>query len=57
MDTKTRSFRQRFKWKVREVVGFELPGLQKSFSLLQEVGNLPTRVYFSSRSILVMVEP
>ena len=50
MDTKTRSFRHRFNYKVQEAVGFELPGLQKASSSLQEVGNLPTRVYFSSRS-------
>ena len=50
MDTKTRSFRQRFERKVQEAMGFELPGLQKASSSLQEVGNLPTRFYFPSRS-------
>ena len=50
MDTKTRSFRQRFEQKVREAVGFKLSGLQKASSSLQEVGSLPIRVYFPSRS-------
>ena len=50
MDTKTRSFRWRFKLKVWEAVGFELPGLRKALSSLQEVGNLPTWVYFPYRS-------
>ena len=50
MDTKTRSFRRRFEWKVLEPVGFKLPGLREASSLLQEVGNLPTRAYFPSRS-------
>ena len=50
MDTKTRSFHRRFEHKVREVVGFELPGLRKASSSLQEVGNLPNWVYFPSKS-------
>ena len=50
MDTKTRSFRHRFERKVREAMGFELSGLRKASFSLQEVGNLPTRVYFPSRS-------
>ena len=50
MDTKIRSFHRRYERKVREAVGFELPGLQKASSLLQEVGNLPSWVYFPSRS-------
>ena len=50
MDTKIKSFRWRYERKVWEVVGFELPGLRKALSLLQEVGNLPTRVYFPYRS-------
>ena len=50
MDTKTRSFRRRFERKVREAVGFELSGIRKASPLLQEVGNLPTRVYFPSMS-------
>ena len=31
-------------------MGFELPGLRKVLSSLQEVGNLPNQAYFSSRS-------
>ena len=50
MDTKTRSFHQRFEQEVREAVGFELPGIQKVSSSLKEVGNLPTWFYFPSRS-------
>ena len=50
MDTKTRSFCQRFERKVLEAVGFKLPGIRKASSSLQEVGNLPTRVYFPSKS-------
>ena len=50
MDTKIKNFRPRFERKVREAVGFELSGLRKVSSLLQEVGNLPTQAYFPSRS-------
>ena len=50
MDTKIRSFHQRYERKVREAMGFELPGIQKATTSLKEVGNLPTRVYFPSRS-------
>ena len=50
MDTEIKNFRRRFEQKVREAMGFELPGLQKVSSSLQEVGNLPTRAYFPSRS-------
>ena len=50
MDTKTKSFHRRFKRKIREAMGFELPGLRKASSSLQEVGNLPTQVYFPSRN-------
>ena len=50
MDTEIMNFRRRFERKVREAVGFELTGLQKVSSSLQEVGNLPTQVYFPSRS-------
>ena len=57
MDTKTKIFRRRFERKNREAVGFELPGLRKALSSLQDVGNLPTRVYFPSKSRLVLVEP
>ena len=50
MDTKIMSFRWRFERKVREAMGFEFPGLRKASSSLQDIGNLPTRVYFHSRS-------
>ena len=50
MDTKTRSFCWRFERKVRDAIGFELMGLRKASSLLQEVGNLLTLVYFPSMS-------
>ena len=50
MDTKIRSFHRRYEHKVQEDVGFELSGLQKASSSLQEVENLSTRVYFPSRS-------
>ena len=57
MDTKIKSFRQRYERKVWEAMGFELPSLRKPSSSLQEVGNLPTRVYFPSRSRFDLVEP
>ena len=50
MDTEIKNIRRRFEQKVLEAVGFELPGLRKVSSSLQEVGNLPTRDYFPSRS-------
>ena len=50
MGTEIKNFRQIFERKVQEAVGFELPGLREVSSSLQEVGNLPTRVYFPSRS-------
>ena len=50
MDTEIKNFHRIFERKVREAVGFELPGLRKVSSSLQEVGNLPTRAYFPSRS-------
>ena len=50
MDTKIRSFRRRYERKARGGVGFELPGLRKYSSSLQEVENIPTWVYFPSRS-------
>ena len=49
MDTEIKNFRQRFERKVLEAVGFELLGLQKVSSSLQEIENLPTRAYFPSR--------
>ena len=56
MDTEIKNFLQRFERKVREALGFELPGLRKVSSSLQEVGNLPTQAYFPSRVVLVLVE-
>ena len=50
MDIEIKSFRRRFEQKVREAVGFEFLRLRKVSSSLQEVGNLPTRTYFPSRS-------
>ena len=50
MDTEIKNFRPRFERKVWEAVGFKLPGFQKVSSSLKEVGNVPTRAYFSSRS-------
>ena len=50
MDIEIKNFHLRFEQKVREAMGFELPGLRKVSSLLQEVRNLPTRAYFPSRS-------
>ena len=46
----SRIFVEDLRRKVQEAVGFELPDLQKVSSSLQEVGNLPTRTYFPSRS-------
>ena len=51
MDIGIKNFCRRFERKVREAVGFELPSLWKVSSSLQEVGNLPTRAYFPSRSL------
>ena len=45
-----KNFHRRFERKVREAVGFELLGLQKVSSSLQEVGNLLTQTYFKYRS-------
>ena len=50
MDTEIKNFRRRFERKIREALGFELPGLRKVSSSLQEVWNLPTRAYFPFRS-------
>ena len=52
MDTKIKNFCQRFEWKFKKAVGLGSSGLQKVSSSLQEVGNLPTRVYFSSKCCL-----
>ena len=49
MDTKIKNFRRRFKLKFGKAVGLGSLGLQKVLSSLQEVGNLPTWVYISSK--------
>ena len=49
MDTENKNFRQKFERKFGKAVGLGSSGLQKVSSLLQEVGNLPTRVYFLSK--------
>ena len=49
MDTKIKNFRRRFERNFGKVVGLRSSGLQKVLSSLQEVGNLPTRVYISSK--------
>ena len=52
MDTKIKNFPQRFEQKFWKAVGLGSSGLQKVSSSLQEVGNLPTRVYISSKCCL-----
>ena len=52
MDTKIKNFRRRFERKFRKAVGLRSLGLQKVLSSLQEVGNLPTQVYISSKCCL-----
>ena len=49
MDTEIKNFCRRFERKFGKVVGLRSSGLQKVSSSLQEVGNLPTRVYFLSK--------
>ena len=49
MDTEIKNFRRRFELKFGKAVGLGSSGLQKVSSSLQEVGNLPTRVYFLSK--------
>ena len=49
MNTKIKNFRQRFEQKFGKAAGLGSLGLQKVSSSLQEVGNLPTRVYISSK--------
>ena len=49
MDTEIKNFRRRFERKFGKAVGLGSSGLQKVSSSLQEVGNLPTRVYFLSK--------
>ena len=47
-----KNFRRRFERKFGKAVGLKSLGLQKVSSSLQEVGNLPTRVYISSKCCL-----
>ena len=49
MDTEIKNFGRRFERKFEKAVGLGSSGLQKVLSSLQEVGNLPTRVYFLSK--------
>ena len=49
MDTEIKNFRRRFEQKFGKVKGLGYLGLQKVSSSLQEVGKLPTRVYFLSK--------
>ena len=49
MDTEIKNFRRRFERKFGKAVGLGSSGLKKVSSSLQEVGNLPTRVYFLSK--------
>ena len=49
MDTEIKNFRRRFERKFEKAVGLGSLRLQKVSSSFQEVGNLPTRVYFLSK--------
>ena len=49
MDTEIKNFRQIFEQKFGKAVGLGSLRLQKVSSSLQEVGNLPTWVYISSK--------
>ena len=49
MDTEIKNFHRRFERKFGKAVGLGSSGLQKVSSSLQEVGNLPTPVYISSK--------
>ena len=49
MDTEIKNFHQRFERKFGKAVGLGSSGLQKVSTSLQEVGNLHTRVYISSK--------
>ena len=52
MNTKIKNFRRSFERKFEKAAGLGSSGLQKVSSSLQEVGNLPTRVYISSKCCL-----
>ena len=49
MDSEIKNFRRSFERKFVKAMGLGSSGLQKVSSLLQEVGNLPIRVYISSK--------
>ena len=49
MDTEIKNFHRRFERKFGKAVGLGSSGIQKVLSSLQDVGNLPTRVYFISK--------
>ena len=49
MDTEIKNFRRRFEKKFGKAMGLGSSELHKVLSSLQEVGNLPTRVYFLSK--------
>ena len=51
MGTGNKGFRERLTQRVREIVGFESPGLPKVSSSLQDVGILPTLVYFPLKGL------
>ena len=49
MDTEIKNFRRRFERKFGKDIGLRSSGLQKVSSSLQEVRNLSTQVYISSK--------
>ena len=49
MDTEIKNFHRRFERKFGKAVDLGFSGLQKVSSSLQEIGNLPTQVYFLSK--------
>ena len=49
METKINNFHRRLERKFGKAVGLGSSGLQKVSSSIQEVGNLPTRIYFLSK--------
>ena len=51
MGTGNKGFRERFTQRVQEIVGFVSPGLPKVSSSLQDVGILPTVVYFPLKGL------
>ena len=49
METEINNFHRRSERKFGKAVGLGSSGLQKVLSSIQEVGNLPTRIYFLSK--------